>query len=472
MNMSHTEPKSSYSQDEVFDAAQNLDIAQDDDIDQTIKFPFMKLPAETRNSIYEHAYINKDDNYIGKDSITFEDFRKEASKVRNLAFSMACRQIYEETCGIFFSLNGFSFEDPDVLLRFLQSIGIKNRERLTKLAYIHHNGYEIKLETTPTPDGNRRPEARIYKCKPLDFFAAFRYLRSCLNLKTLDIFLLAEMRIYEAAQCLRLDTAKELLLGGSTIIRWSAPTMLTVLRRRPSFNQPCYSKHLPTIGVCKYRKHVEILLCSRQVTTYPINYEVYSSRAKEEFAQQICQVKADKRQFPQPVDPRFPYGADRLPNVFSDSRRKTELFGTNFKTDEEKKVARIMQELNEKVKGLSEIPLKNIEYREGTKTVEDPLQQIFAQLSLPEDQRTPDIANDPLFRRDGYKEEESPQLNDKPRDKNKGLLPSKVTAKQLEEEDEEELAVAVAAWEHAQKLTQEEKIEIEEKEHAFDLKAL
>ncbi|MCJ1374643.1 hypothetical protein MMC20_005875 [Loxospora ochrophaea] len=124
-------------------------------------FPFLSLPPEIRNMVYELVFVSPE--YIGSrgnhkpnSKIFYEDVRKW----RNTAFARVCRQVYTESNNIFFAKNGFEFFYLPPLLSFLGKIGPERRLLLTKISYSHKDG---------SP------------------FLALRYLRSCKNLRELDI---------------------------------------------------------------------------------------------------------------------------------------------------------------------------------------------------------------------------------------------------------------------------------------------
>ncbi|KAL9039706.1 MAG: hypothetical protein Q9214_004771, partial [Letrouitia sp. 1 TL-2023] len=125
------------------------------------KFDFLRLPPEIRNRVYDFVFVSN--HYIGTAYGTLtRQFYRDAIKWRNLHFLKVCRQIYNESAGIFFARNGFEFSYITTLQHFMRSIGIKNRRLITKLRYCHS----------------------AFRGKP---FKALRYLRSCENLINLEI---------------------------------------------------------------------------------------------------------------------------------------------------------------------------------------------------------------------------------------------------------------------------------------------
>ncbi|KAL9615014.1 MAG: hypothetical protein Q9167_000546 [Letrouitia subvulpina] len=126
-------------------------------------FDFLSLPPEIRNRVYDFVFVSA--HYVGTAYGTLtRQFYRDAIKWRNLCFVKVCRQIYNESSGIFFARNGFEFSYISTLQHFMRSIGIKNRRLITKLRYCHG------------ASRNGRP------------FKALRYLRSCENLINLEIF--------------------------------------------------------------------------------------------------------------------------------------------------------------------------------------------------------------------------------------------------------------------------------------------
>ncbi|KAI9877625.1 MAG: hypothetical protein M1830_003274 [Pleopsidium flavum] len=127
-------------------------------VDTRLIFPFLKLPAEIRNRIYDLVFVSHE--YIGANGTLTKAFYHEAAKYRNLAFASACRQIYQESANIFYAKNGFEFFYIRPFLEFLEAIGAKRRKLLTKLKYNYSSG---------TP------------------FVVLRYLKSCTNLEELEV---------------------------------------------------------------------------------------------------------------------------------------------------------------------------------------------------------------------------------------------------------------------------------------------
>lgn len=131
-------------------------------VDADQKFNFLGLPPEIRNRVYDFVFVSP--HYIGTAYGTLtRQFYRDAIRWRNLNFLKACRQVYNESSGIFFTRNGFEFSYIMTLQHFMRSIEFKNRRLITKLRY-HHSAFR------------GRP------------FKALRYLRSCESLTNLEIY--------------------------------------------------------------------------------------------------------------------------------------------------------------------------------------------------------------------------------------------------------------------------------------------
>ena len=121
-------------------------------------FPFLKLPPEIRNRIYDLVFVSH--QYIGANGTLTNAFYSDAAKHRHLAFASACRQIYQESANIFYAKNGFGFFYIRPFLEFLEAIGADRRKLLTKIKFSCSRG---------TP------------------FVVLRYLKSCTNLQELEV---------------------------------------------------------------------------------------------------------------------------------------------------------------------------------------------------------------------------------------------------------------------------------------------
>jgi len=162
------------------------------EVDTRFIFPFLKLPAEIRNRIYDLVFVS--DDYIGANATLTKAFYHEAAKYRNLAFASACRQIYQESANIFYAKNGFEFFYIRPFLEFLEAIGVKRRMLLTKLKYNYSNG---------TP------------------FVVLRYLKSCKNLAGLEISARVVMTNRKTSWwAYPLKDAKGFFLGSNSVIEF------------------------------------------------------------------------------------------------------------------------------------------------------------------------------------------------------------------------------------------------------------
>lgn len=121
-------------------------------------FPFLQLPPETRNRIYDLVFVSP--QYIGANGAVTKAFYHDATRYRHLAFASACRQLYQESANIFFAKNGFEFFYIRPFLEFLEGIGAERRKLLRKIRFNCSKG---------TP------------------FIVLRYLKSCTNLQELDV---------------------------------------------------------------------------------------------------------------------------------------------------------------------------------------------------------------------------------------------------------------------------------------------
>lgn len=124
-------------------------------------FPFMQLPPEIRNMVYR--YLSICPGRIGAKRTKTRGWMNQYNAYRQLDFGRTCRQIYEEHKSIFFSENGFEFYYVATFVTFIEGIGISGRQLLKELRWNQ---------------------------KDVSAFTALRYLRSCQNLKRLDIAVL------------------------------------------------------------------------------------------------------------------------------------------------------------------------------------------------------------------------------------------------------------------------------------------
>lgn len=155
-------------------------------------FPFLKLPPEIRNRIYDLIFVS--DKYIGANGHQTKAFYRDAAKHRHLAFARACRQIYQESANIFYAKNGFEFFYTRPFLEFLEGIGADRRKLLTKLRYNYSSG---------TP------------------FVVLRYLKSCTNLQVLEVFVHVVMPGRKNSWwAYPLEDAKSFFLGSSKLVKF------------------------------------------------------------------------------------------------------------------------------------------------------------------------------------------------------------------------------------------------------------
>lgn len=167
------------------------------------KIDFLRFAPEIRNQIYDLVFVKP--SYIGSTSTHFhvrtKGFYNDARLWRNLGFAMTCRQIYEESANIFYAKNGFEFYYSRPFLEFLEAIGVQRRGLLTKLRYHQHE--------------NGAP------------FIVCRYLKSCTNLKDLEI--LARVATETRAKFFweyPLKNPKDFFLGKKTEIEFREPRTL------------------------------------------------------------------------------------------------------------------------------------------------------------------------------------------------------------------------------------------------------
>lgn len=148
------------SEEEFFEDIPNAQFESMSEIGPSIspKPSLLTLPAEIRNTIYDLVFVSP--SYIGANHHHRDEFFKEAAKWRNLAFAMACRQIYDESANIFYAKNGFVFFFIGSFLEFMESIGYQRRRLLTRLSFNFDHG---------SP------------------FVALRYIRSCESLLDLNV---------------------------------------------------------------------------------------------------------------------------------------------------------------------------------------------------------------------------------------------------------------------------------------------
>ena len=179
-------------------------------------FSFLQLPPEIRNRIYDLVFVKP--GYIGSGGSLTKAFYYDAAKWRNLAFARSCRQVYKESADIFYARNGFEFFYIRPFLEFIEAIGYKRRNLLTKIRFHHTKG---------TP------------------FIVLRYLKSCKNLEELEVY----------ARCIKKKTnswweypmknAKSFFLGSHSVIEFEE--VFRFGKAIASDEEPSEGKHLATM---------------------------------------------------------------------------------------------------------------------------------------------------------------------------------------------------------------------------------
>lgn len=140
----------------------------------TYGIDFKNMPPEIRNRIYRFAFVKAD--YIGSCSrgvtLAAKEFHAEVTVYRNINFLLSCKLVYDESTDVFYACNGFEFQKVGVLGEFLASIGIENRKKIRKLRLLHF----LPLQATWALGAGQTAHK------------ALRYLRSCSELKSLEIY--------------------------------------------------------------------------------------------------------------------------------------------------------------------------------------------------------------------------------------------------------------------------------------------
>lgn len=155
---------------------------------------FFKFPPEVRNNIYDLVCVKP--TYIGSNNgkaVTTVGFYKDAATWRSLPFASSCKQIYIECSHIYYSRNGFEFRYVRPLLEFLEAIGLGGRILLTKLRF-------------------------IYGVAGTSCYVALRYLKSCKNLKDLDIW-----HLIQRGWCSPMIEPLDFFLGNRTEVEFGEP---------------------------------------------------------------------------------------------------------------------------------------------------------------------------------------------------------------------------------------------------------
>ena len=128
---------------------------------------FLGFPREIRDEIYSHIFVKA--TRIGAESKFTKPFWRDAIRWRNHSLAGTCRQIWNESLVVYLLRNGFEFYYIRPFLEFLEKIGIRGRRLLTDVQWYHH--------------ARSRP------------FIVIRLLRSCTNLRNLDVS--ARVRVKE-----------------------------------------------------------------------------------------------------------------------------------------------------------------------------------------------------------------------------------------------------------------------------------
>ena len=159
---------------------------------------FFGFPREIRDEIYSQIFVKP--TAIGAESKFTRSFWRDAIKWRNHSLAGTCRQIWNESLVIYLLRNGFMFYFIRPFLEFLEKIGIRGRRLLTDVRWCHH------ARSMP--------------------FIVIRLLRSCTNLRNLEVF--ARIRVKERpgfqykvpllhAKRFFLTTYKNISFGNATV---------------------------------------------------------------------------------------------------------------------------------------------------------------------------------------------------------------------------------------------------------------
>lgn len=139
----------------LYDAsARQITVSDDKGID------FFGFPREIRDEIYSHIFVKP--TAIGAGGKFTKPFWRDAITWRNHNLAGTCRQIWNESLGVYLRQNRFEFYFIRPFLEFLEKIGIRGRRLLTNVRWSHH--------------ARSRP------------FIVIRLLRSCTNLRNLEVY--------------------------------------------------------------------------------------------------------------------------------------------------------------------------------------------------------------------------------------------------------------------------------------------
>ena len=138
----------------LYDASARASTVSDDQ-----GLDFFGFPREIRDEIYSHIFVKP--IAIGAESKFTKPFWRDAIKWRNHSLAGTRRQIWNEPLRVYLRENGFEFYFIRPFLEFLEKIGIRGRRLLTDVKWCHH------ARSMP--------------------FIAIRLLRSCTNLRNLEV---------------------------------------------------------------------------------------------------------------------------------------------------------------------------------------------------------------------------------------------------------------------------------------------
>lgn len=119
------------------------DAQQSPPLSEDVSFPFMKLPLELRNKVYEEFLVLPG-------SIKIKTMRRKSSqgdtqKAQNLKLKKGhvsnlfatSRAIYHESVPVYFGLNIFYFPKLDILAKFLSKIGPSCRRKIRSISVLY-----------------------------------------------------------------------------------------------------------------------------------------------------------------------------------------------------------------------------------------------------------------------------------------------------------------------------------------------
>ena len=108
----------------------------------------LALPAELRNRIYTYVVASPESlllysHWVGVD--------------KQPAVSSVCRQVRNETLGLYYSLNTFQLHihpnlDVNVFTRWIDAIGPHNARNLQRISIMFHFGIDVSLDIRRAPE--------------------------------------------------------------------------------------------------------------------------------------------------------------------------------------------------------------------------------------------------------------------------------------------------------------------------------